>query len=115
VVESGTLLRCYTSLRGIEGSNPSSSARRVPDIARVRGTWTDPSHRLPPPSLSPPCILSPASGQSARHVCPRYRSPRSPRVAATYPKDLPRLTVRCRNLADSPMRVVLPRLQDANA
>ena len=26
MVESGTLLRCYTSKRGIEGSNPSSSA-----------------------------------------------------------------------------------------
>jgi hypothetical protein len=26
VVEGGTLLRCYTSERGIEGSNPSSSA-----------------------------------------------------------------------------------------
>jgi hypothetical protein len=26
VVEGGTLLRCYTSQRGIEGSNPSSSA-----------------------------------------------------------------------------------------
>ncbi len=26
VVEGGTLLRCYTSIRGIEGSNPSSSA-----------------------------------------------------------------------------------------
>jgi hypothetical protein len=26
VVEGGTLLRCYTSKRGIEGSNPSSSA-----------------------------------------------------------------------------------------
>jgi hypothetical protein len=29
VVEGGTLLRCYTSQRGIEGSNPSSSASRV--------------------------------------------------------------------------------------
>ena len=26
MVEGGTLLRCYTSKRGIEGSNPSSSA-----------------------------------------------------------------------------------------
>ena len=26
MVEGGTLLRCYTSQRGIEGSNPSSSA-----------------------------------------------------------------------------------------
>ena len=29
MVEGGTLLRCYTSQRGIEGSNPSSSASRV--------------------------------------------------------------------------------------
>src|SRR5215210_7186701 len=29
VVEGGTLLRCYTSQRGIEGSNPSSSATKV--------------------------------------------------------------------------------------
>jgi hypothetical protein len=29
VVESGTLLRCYTSNRGIEGSNPSSSASKA--------------------------------------------------------------------------------------
>src|SRR5215210_4140486 len=29
VVEGGTLLRCYTSQRGIEGSNPSSSAPKV--------------------------------------------------------------------------------------
>jgi hypothetical protein len=29
VVESGTLLRCYTSKRGIEGSNPSSSAPKA--------------------------------------------------------------------------------------
>jgi hypothetical protein len=28
VVEGGTLLRCYTSQRGIEGSNPSSSASK---------------------------------------------------------------------------------------
>ena len=30
MVEGGTLLRCYTSQRGIEGSNPSSSAPEVP-------------------------------------------------------------------------------------
>ena len=30
MVEGGTLLRCYTSQRGIEGSNPSSSAPKVP-------------------------------------------------------------------------------------
>jgi hypothetical protein len=29
VVEGGTLLRCYTSQRGIEGSNPSSSAPKA--------------------------------------------------------------------------------------
>ena len=29
MVESGTLLRCYTSKRGIEGSNPSSSAPKA--------------------------------------------------------------------------------------
>ncbi len=29
MVEGGTLLRCYTSKRGIEGSNPSSSAPEV--------------------------------------------------------------------------------------
>ena len=29
MVESGTLLRCYTSKRGIEGSNPSSSASKA--------------------------------------------------------------------------------------
>ncbi len=33
MVEGGTLLRCYTSERGIEGSNPSSSA---PKIARLQ-------------------------------------------------------------------------------
>jgi hypothetical protein len=38
VVESGTLLRCYTSKRGIEGSNPSSSA---PEIARLQGKHRD--------------------------------------------------------------------------
>ena len=30
MVEGGTLLRCYTSQRGIEGSNPSSSALKLP-------------------------------------------------------------------------------------
>ena len=34
MVESGTLLRCYTSKRGIEGSNPSSSA---PKAAYLQG------------------------------------------------------------------------------
>jgi hypothetical protein len=34
VVEGGTLLRCYTSQRGIEGSNPSSSA---PEASRLQG------------------------------------------------------------------------------
>ena len=29
MVEGGTLLRCYTSQRGIEGSNPSSSASKA--------------------------------------------------------------------------------------
>ena len=33
MVEGGTLLRCYTSQRGIEGSNPSSSA---PETARLQ-------------------------------------------------------------------------------
>ena len=32
MVEGGTLLRCYTSQRGIEGSNPSSSAPKVPRL-----------------------------------------------------------------------------------
>ena len=34
MVEGGTLLRCYTSQRGIEGSNPSSSA---PKTAHLQG------------------------------------------------------------------------------
>ena len=34
MVEGGTLLRCYTSQRGIEGSNPSSSA---PEAASLEG------------------------------------------------------------------------------
>ena len=33
MVEGGTLLRCYTSQRGIEGSNPSSSA---PEASRLQ-------------------------------------------------------------------------------
>jgi hypothetical protein len=37
VVEGGTLLRCYTSKRGIEGSNPSSSAPEVADLQDKRG------------------------------------------------------------------------------
>src|SRR5918992_5931933 len=36
VVEGGTLLRCYTSQRGIEGSNPSSSASRVTHLQHKR-------------------------------------------------------------------------------
>src|SRR5215211_5762595 len=36
VVEGGTLLRCYTSQRGIEGSNPSSSASKVPRLQAQR-------------------------------------------------------------------------------
>jgi hypothetical protein len=36
VVEGGTLLRCYTSQRGIEGSNPSSSASRVAHLQHKR-------------------------------------------------------------------------------
>jgi hypothetical protein len=36
VVEGGTLLRCYTSQRGIEGSNPSSSAPKVPRLQEQR-------------------------------------------------------------------------------
>jgi hypothetical protein len=39
VVEGGTLLRCYTSQRGIEGSNPSSSASRV---AHLQHKWKAP-------------------------------------------------------------------------
>src|ERR671916_637766 len=38
VVEGGTLLRCYTSQRGIEGSNPSSSAPKVPRLQEQRST-----------------------------------------------------------------------------
>jgi hypothetical protein len=37
VVEGGTLLRCYTSQRGIEGSNPSSSAQEAPCLQEYRG------------------------------------------------------------------------------
>src|SRR5687767_8674690 len=36
VVEGGTLLRCYTSQRGIEGSNPSSSAPIGPRLQHKR-------------------------------------------------------------------------------
>jgi hypothetical protein len=36
VVEGGTLLRCYTSQRGIEGSNPSSSASSVTHLQHKR-------------------------------------------------------------------------------
>src|SRR5215207_5671882 len=36
VVEGGTLLRCYTSQRGIEGSNPSSSASKAPRLQELR-------------------------------------------------------------------------------
>jgi hypothetical protein len=36
VVEGGTLLRCYTSQRGIEGSNPSSSAQEAPRLQEQR-------------------------------------------------------------------------------
>ena len=36
MVESGTLLRCYTSKRGIEGSNPSSSALISPVLQEER-------------------------------------------------------------------------------
>jgi hypothetical protein len=36
VVEGGTLLRCYTSQRGIEGSNPSSSAPEAPRLQEER-------------------------------------------------------------------------------
>src|SRR5215211_1994506 len=36
VVEGGTLLRCYTSQRGIEGSNPSSSAPKAPRLQEHR-------------------------------------------------------------------------------
>src|ERR671916_2558108 len=44
VVEGGTLLRCYTSQRGIEGSNPSSSALGLvylqDQLGRETGTVT---------------------------------------------------------------------------
>ena len=36
MVEGGTLLRCYTSQRGIEGSNPSSSAPKVSSLQEQR-------------------------------------------------------------------------------
>ena len=36
MVEGGTLLRCYTPQRGIEGSNPSSSAPKVPRLQEQR-------------------------------------------------------------------------------
>ena len=36
MVEGGTLLRCYTSQRGIEGSNPSSSAPKAPRLQEQR-------------------------------------------------------------------------------
>ena len=38
MVEGGTLLRCYTSQRGIEGSNPSSSAPEAPRLQEQRGS-----------------------------------------------------------------------------
>ena len=38
MVEGGTLLRCYTSQRGIEGSNPSSSAPEAPRLQAQRGS-----------------------------------------------------------------------------
>ena len=37
MVEGGTLLRCYTSKRGIEGSNPSSSAPGDQRLQEQRG------------------------------------------------------------------------------
>ena len=36
MVEGGTLLRCYTSQRGIEGSNPSSSASEAARLQEQR-------------------------------------------------------------------------------
>ncbi len=45
MVEGGTLLRCYTSQRGIEGSNPSSSARNYLFIENRKGI----SWKKPPP------------------------------------------------------------------
>ncbi len=38
MVEGGTLLRCYTSKRGIEGSNPSSSAPEIAFLQDNRGS-----------------------------------------------------------------------------
>ena len=38
MVEGGTLLRCYTSQRGIEGSNPSSSAPEAPCLQEERNS-----------------------------------------------------------------------------
>jgi hypothetical protein len=40
VVEGGTLLRCYTSQRGIEGSNPSSSALELVYLQDKLGSET---------------------------------------------------------------------------
>ena len=43
MVEGGTLLRCYTSQRGIEGSNPSSSASKaLPLQDMVKSSGRDP-------------------------------------------------------------------------
>ena len=40
MVEGGTLLRCYTSQRGIEGSNPSSSALELVYLQDKLGSET---------------------------------------------------------------------------
>jgi hypothetical protein len=53
VVEGGTLLRCYTSQRGIEGSNPSSSAPEAPrsqEPAMARN-WAGVAPALTTPTL----------------------------------------------------------------
>ena len=48
MVEGGTLLRCYTSQRGIEGSNPSSSAPKGPRLQGQRGVRANGRERFWP-------------------------------------------------------------------
>ncbi len=69
MVEGGTLLRCYTSERGIEGSNPSSSAPKsagkLSAPVYTTGQSTNHDSKIPPAARAVKALRTEKAGHAA--------------------------------------------------